>query len=144
MCIYAKKGSRKTATEDIHVWKVIATTPEMKNRWTGPYFNNNDFPFDEEIKQEHVDERTMITSVCFGEAPMMEVGDGFFFSVLDKQDANHIMFSIEADTGEEGYLVHVAEAIVPKGSFYYTYDTPYGCRTYASSSIIVKKPKELQ
>ena len=144
MCIYAKKGSRKTATEDIHVWKVIATTPELKNSWTGPFFNNNHFPFDEEIKQKPVDERAMITSGCFVESPMMKVGEGFFFSVRDKIHADDIRFSIAVDAGEEGYFVHVAEAIIPKGSFYYTYDTPYGCRTYASSSIIVKKPKELE
>lgn len=123
MCLYAKKGSLKTAEEDIRVYKVVRTVEGRPGKWSPLYFKG-EYDMDKVLDAGGWDDDKTPYIMHPGETTLC-VGKGFFHSTV-------------SDNKRWGLLVNrpmsvVRKATIPAGSKYYKDDDG----NYASDKIIV-------
>ena len=132
MCLIAKKGSRKIATEDIPVYKIIKATDDP-NKWDGPYYKAG-LPFDQVVEVDSPDENKLER---FG-LKMIKCKGGFLHSFLRYEAARSTWKSLRILSDDNSQYL-LTRAIIPKGAIFYTgyqdEDT-----TVASNKLIVEKP----
>ena len=142
MCLYVKPGSRKTAKKDIHVWKAIAVDKNDPDHWFGPFqYDSKRFNFNEKVETDAPEESSMKTCKnLLGNDVIVE--SGFIHSCGNIRIARIMLHMTDFPSKVHGG--YVTKAIIPKGAVYYCdSEQEGGYSSYASSSIIVKKPENL-
>ena len=148
MCLLTKPNSRKTATEDIHLYKAVLIHNSHTDKWRVVFYYDQEYPFDEVIELRGDDEKNMIN--FHNQTNTLYIGKGFLHSTRDKTAAKNIAINnnlIELPINTSfmhtefmKFNAVVCECTIPKGSVYYN---NYEWRDYASNKLIVHKPKNI-
>lgn len=126
MCLYAKKGSARTAETDIHTYKVVNRSPDNPKQWS-PLFVTGMYDTDTVLDAGGCDEDAMPYMMLEYGAPERTicVGKGFFHSTVSSNKRFELLTEHETSS--------VCRATIPAGSKYYKDDDG----NYASDKIIV-------